>query len=111
MFEVYSERANQVIFVARLKAGQRGADMVDVDDILVALIIEDQMMGKQLLELLGRPEIHGFAFKSPSSIFLPGRSFRSTAKNRRAPLPIQVCCSVRRNANIAWRQTHLRWSE
>lgn len=71
MFEVYSERANQVIFVARLKAGHRGADMLDVDDILVAFIIEDQMMEKRLLELLDRPDIHGFPFKAHRPFFSP----------------------------------------
>jgi hypothetical protein len=71
MFEVYSERANQVIFVARLKAGHRGADMLDVDDILVALIMEDQMMGKPVSELLGRPYIHGFPFTAHRPFFSP----------------------------------------
>jgi ATP-dependent Clp protease ATP-binding subunit ClpC len=70
MFDIYSERARQVIFVARLKAGQRGAAVIDVDDILVALIIEDQKMGKGLWELLGHPgPLHGFPFKAQPPFF------------------------------------------
>jgi hypothetical protein len=42
MFELYSERARQVIFLARLESGARGAEMIDVDDLLAALIVEDQ---------------------------------------------------------------------
>ncbi|PWT91846.1 MAG: hypothetical protein C5B55_07470 [Blastocatellia bacterium] len=42
MFESYSDRARRVIFLARLESGTRGAEMIDVDDLLAALIIEDQ---------------------------------------------------------------------
>jgi hypothetical protein len=41
MLEAYSERARQVIFLARLEAGARGAEMIDVGDLLTAIIIED----------------------------------------------------------------------
>lgn len=49
MFEAYSTRARQVIFVARLKAGQRGAEMIEVDDMVAALVIEDQDIVEGLL--------------------------------------------------------------
>ncbi len=42
MFENYSLQARRVIFLARLKAGQRGASAIEIDDLVVALIIEDQ---------------------------------------------------------------------
>jgi hypothetical protein len=42
MFDLYSERASQVIFLARLVSGARGAEMIDLDDLIAALIVEDQ---------------------------------------------------------------------
>ena len=54
MFELYSERARQVIFLARLESGARGAEMIDVDDLLAALIVEDQNKTPEFLEMLGR---------------------------------------------------------
>jgi ATP-dependent Clp protease ATP-binding subunit ClpC len=54
MFELYSERARQVIFLARLESGARGAEMIDVDDLLAALIVEDQNKTPEFLEMLGK---------------------------------------------------------
>jgi ATP-dependent Clp protease ATP-binding subunit ClpA len=42
MLDNFSERAKQIVFAARLKAGERGAKMIDTDDFLVGLILEDQ---------------------------------------------------------------------
>jgi hypothetical protein len=42
MLDNVSERARQIVFVARVKAGERGAKMIDTDDFLVGLILEDQ---------------------------------------------------------------------
>jgi len=42
MFETFSKRAQKVITVARHQAGERGADSMDVNDLVIALIIEDQ---------------------------------------------------------------------
>jgi ATP-dependent Clp protease ATP-binding subunit ClpA len=42
MFDNFSERARQIAFAARFKAGERGANMIDTDDLLVGLILEDQ---------------------------------------------------------------------
>ncbi len=42
MFQNYSRRAQNVVFLARKKAGERGAAAIDIEDLLVALIIEDQ---------------------------------------------------------------------
>ncbi len=42
MFETFSTRARQAVFAARFKAGQRGADNMDVADLILGLILEDQ---------------------------------------------------------------------
>lgn len=42
MLELFSQRARQLIFLARFKAGQRGAAAIEIEDLLVAFIIEDQ---------------------------------------------------------------------
>jgi len=42
MFDTFSERAKQMVFAAPVKAGKRGANMVDVDDFLVGVVLEDQ---------------------------------------------------------------------
>jgi ATP-dependent Clp protease ATP-binding subunit ClpA len=44
VFDNFSARARQVVFVARFKAGERGATAIDVDDFIHALILEDQGM-------------------------------------------------------------------
>lgn len=42
MFDRYSQRAAQVLFLARLEAGQRGAKTISVDDLVASIIVEDQ---------------------------------------------------------------------
>ena len=42
MFDNFSTRARLLVFAARFKAGERGAAMVDTDDLLVGLVLEDQ---------------------------------------------------------------------
>ncbi len=41
MYEDFSSRTQRVLMLARLKAGQRGAGAIDVEDLLVALLVED----------------------------------------------------------------------
>jgi hypothetical protein len=55
MFDHYSIHAKQVVFVARMKAGRRGANALDVGDLVVAFVIEDQ---GRMADLMGR-DIHG----------------------------------------------------
>jgi hypothetical protein len=43
----------QVIFLARLESGARGVEMIDVDDLLAALIVEDQNQIPDALGMLG----------------------------------------------------------
>lgn len=42
MFEDYSLRAQHVVMLTRLRAGQRGAVDVDIEDLIGAIIAEDQ---------------------------------------------------------------------
>jgi hypothetical protein len=42
MLDNFSTRARQLVFAARFKAGERGAAVVDTDDLLVGLVLEDQ---------------------------------------------------------------------
>jgi ATP-dependent Clp protease ATP-binding subunit ClpA len=42
MFDRYSMRARQVIMLSRWAAGMRGAEAIELDDLLEALIREDQ---------------------------------------------------------------------
>jgi ATP-dependent Clp protease ATP-binding subunit ClpA len=42
MFDNFSKRARQIVFAARFKAGERGANTIDTDDLLVGLVLEDQ---------------------------------------------------------------------
>lgn len=53
VFDLYSERSLQVIFLARLESGARGAEVIDLDDLLAALIVEDQNKIPEALERLG----------------------------------------------------------
>jgi len=41
-FANHSERARHVVLVALLESQQRGTDIIDVNDLIVALVIEDQ---------------------------------------------------------------------
>jgi ATP-dependent Clp protease ATP-binding subunit ClpA len=42
-------RARQIIFAARLKAGERGASIIDTEDFLIGLILEDQGMLEKII--------------------------------------------------------------
>jgi len=71
MFEFYSERARQILFVARVESGARGADMIQVDDLLISLIMEDQSIRSQaLLKLVSAPDSFRLPFE-PHVAFLP----------------------------------------
>jgi ATP-dependent Clp protease ATP-binding subunit ClpA len=49
MFDNFSMRARQMVFAARFKAGERGANMIDTDDFLVGLVLEDQGMVEKII--------------------------------------------------------------
>ena len=44
MFDAFSIRSRQVVFLTRLKTGQRGADALDIGDLIAAIVVEDQNM-------------------------------------------------------------------
>jgi len=73
VFETFTERARRVVFAARFKTGQRGGDAIDVDDLVVALILEDQgMLGSLFRQLHPELPSSGFAFpKENASLFIP----------------------------------------
>jgi len=52
MFDAFSTRAKQIVFAARFKAGERGAKMIDVDDLLVGLVLEDQGLEENMFPKL-----------------------------------------------------------
>jgi hypothetical protein len=71
MFDFYSERARQILFLARVESGARGAEMLDVDDLLVSLIMEDQNIRSQaLLKLMNAPDPSQLPFERHTA-FLP----------------------------------------
>ena len=69
MFEFYSERARQILFVGRAESGARGAEMLDVDHLLVSLIMEDQNILSQAMLKLS-PDSSQLPFE-PHTAFLP----------------------------------------
>ena len=72
MFEGYSLRAAQVLMLARVKAGGRGAETLDIEDLLAALLIEDQGGFNQAhSELLGRAGVGAQVGRLPRESFLP----------------------------------------
>lgn len=59
MFDSFSLRSKQIIFAARIKAGERGASTIDIDDVLVGLVLEDQgMLEKGLFPKLREGTFH-----------------------------------------------------
>ena len=62
MFDNFSTRATQLVFAAPLKAGERGAAVVDTDDLLVGLALEDR--GLLLKSLFPNVEEKAFVWKS-----------------------------------------------
>ena len=67
MFDNFSTRARQLVFAARVKAGERGAAVVDTDDFLVGLVLEDQ--GLLLKGLF--PDVEENAFVEKGQPHLP----------------------------------------
>ena len=57
MFDNFSIRARHVIFGTRVKAGRRGAEAMDVADLVSAIVLEDQEMIRELTGHEGDGEI------------------------------------------------------
>lgn len=72
MFEKFSERTRQVVFLARFKAGQRGATEIGIEDFLVSLVMEDQGKFEEAVSGMwtdGTPVVQPEAL--PQNRFLP----------------------------------------
>lgn len=53
MFDAFSMRARQIVFAARFEAGECGANLIDVKDFLLGLVLEDQgTLGESLFSKL-----------------------------------------------------------
>jgi len=85
MFDLYSERARQVIFLTRLESGARGAEMIGVDDLFAALIVEDQNKISDALSQRG--EAGTFIGLMTHQPFLPPDAATSLLENIRRSLP------------------------
>lgn len=68
MTEGYSQRALSVLFIARVKAGERGAPAIDVEHLLTAIITEDQSDGRLPGTLTKR---HSIVSAPPHQKFFP----------------------------------------
>ncbi|MBZ5689708.1 MAG: Clp protease N-terminal domain-containing protein [Acidobacteriia bacterium] len=72
MLQDYSQRAKQVLFIARFKTSRDGAYMVDLQHLLEAIVIEDQG-GQELSKMFGfdptAKKIQGHTFESTSTPF------------------------------------------
>ena len=68
----FSIRAMHTLFAARFKAGQRGANVIDVGDLLFGIVLEDQgMMGILLPNMHGTEDSIPELPSPPHSPFLP----------------------------------------
>ena len=82
MLDAFSLRSRQIVFAARFKAGERGASMIDIDDLLVGLVLEDQgMLEKGLFSKLHEGAGH-FVNQAPlhTSFFCPEMANNFLAK-------------------------------
>jgi ATP-dependent Clp protease ATP-binding subunit ClpA len=86
MFEKFSVRSRQVVFAARFKAGERGANAIDTNDLLVSLVLEDQglLLTKQFL----------------SSVFGEEGDFASEVPIHPRFLPVEVAGDVLANLHM-----------
>ena len=68
MIDAFSMRAKQIVFAARFSAGERGANVINVEDFLLGLVLEDQgMLEKHLFSKLD--DGHGtFLSMAPSHL-------------------------------------------
>lgn len=72
MPDSFSARSMQIVFAARIKAGERGASTIDIDDLLVGLVLEDQgMVEKGLYPNLPEGTVHFVNQAPPHPFFSP----------------------------------------
>ena len=101
MFDFYSERARQILFLARVESGARGAEMLDVDDLLVSLIMEDQGIRSQaLLELMHASDPSQLPFE-PHTAFLPAEGAARVIEEIQHASPHRQAISVSADMSIS----------
>lgn len=103
MLDNFSLRSKRVIFGTRVKAGRRGAEALDVGDLIFAIILEDQEMIRELTGHEGNEEIGHPAGLKPHTPFLS----KSSASNllaalepmlsRKNPIPDSVDMTITAN--------------
>jgi len=73
MFDAFSSRSRIVVFVARFAAGERGSNAIDVEDLLIALVAEDQgTHGSMLSKFFGGGDVDsGFPTATHKPFFDP----------------------------------------
>lgn len=82
-FGILSERARWVLIVTLEEAGQRGANSVDVNDLVVALIIEDE-----------EPNAEELFEETPPGVLFPSNLIRSGERAHTPFFPPQVAIDV-----------------
>jgi ATP-dependent Clp protease ATP-binding subunit ClpA len=101
MFDVFSARARQIISAARFKAGERGANTIDVNDFLVGLILGDQcLLTNVMSKLLGEPV--AFAESAESHIlFIPPKTAQNLPASMEKLLPLSNPVAPATSASIS----------
>jgi len=65
-FNTFSLRAIQVVMAARYKAGQRGAKMIEVGDLVLGIVLEDNSMMGTLFSNIDEEQRTASVFPIPS---------------------------------------------
>jgi hypothetical protein len=106
MFENYSEQALKVLFIARLKAGELGAEALDLKHLLSALIIENQggelakpLLGIKISEHYATGP-HSFATRAHLPFFAKNvaedllRKLETGTSSKKVPPSVDLCISA-----------------
>lgn len=85
MLEHFSVRSRKAVSLMRLKAGERGAAAIGIEDLLAALIIEDQGNAEQTItELLNLPSVP-IANAAPTFAVFDASQSHSVQQDRQHP--------------------------
>ena len=87
MFGNFSTRSKQIVFAARFNAGERGADMIDTDDLLAGVILEDQAPVESLLFSLVKGQGRAFNKVEPREPFFSASAAENLLADLKKKLP------------------------
>jgi ATP-dependent Clp protease ATP-binding subunit ClpA len=115
MFDKFSMRSKQVLFVTRWKAGRRGANALDVGDLISAIIVEDQEMLSKLMGCEGqifqpaglRPHTPFFSESSASDLLASIEGILS----RSNPIPDSTDLPITRDLQRIFKSVENDWQE